>query len=166
MSVKESRKHMGEGNFEKFSGILQSTACSSRYSPSRKYEGIPHGNGRDFGCCKPTLKAQPAGEGLSPSDDETPVIFSTGPAHPQRAFYQHMETCQPSLLDITSQHRKYEQVSRQVLATLDHDTPRQSKGQKSGFQLEQWAHEICHGKMTLAEKLEKSNWEIQRFERL
>ncbi|KAG4433021.1 hypothetical protein IFR05_011504 [Cadophora sp. M221] len=169
MSVKESRKHLGEENFENLSETHQSTAYSSPCSPGRKSEGIPRGNGHEFGSCKPIHNAQPGQhteEGFSHRVDETPVMVSTGLADPQRGFHQQMESCQPDLLDVTGLNGTYEQFSRQALATLDYEKTTQSKDQKTRFQLEQWAYETCHRKMTLAERLEKSNWETQRFEKL
>ncbi|PVH83345.1 hypothetical protein DL98DRAFT_585636 [Cadophora sp. DSE1049] len=52
------------------------------------------------------------------------------------------------------------------LATVDHFTTKVSKHQRSQYQLEQWAYENCHSKMSLAERLEKSNWEVDRLEKL
>ena len=52
------------------------------------------------------------------------------------------------------------------LATVHERTIKVSSHQKSRYQLELWVYETCHSKISLAERLEKSNWEVDRLEKL
>ena len=51
-------------------------------------------------------------------------------------------------------------------AMVHEPTTKVASHQKSRYQLELWAYETCHSKMSFAERLEKSNWEVDRLEKL
>ncbi|KAH7314163.1 hypothetical protein BKA65DRAFT_557807 [Rhexocercosporidium sp. MPI-PUGE-AT-0058] len=149
MTVKESRIFREEAIFE------NDTLLGS-LSLSRNGQGVIN--------FKPILKAQPTEQGHFHSLDEIPIFVSLALADPQQAI-QHVGVDQPYVLDI-AQHDGSRQSPKHTSGGLDVAALRRSKTQKSQFQLEQWVHETSLDKMSLAERLEKSKWEIQRLEKL